>query len=163
MGRQAQGYNVHGQPVTEWPVHGGLVPVHGGLIPVHGSNNAQNPNIVTDGDGASAATWLPNTGGASSVGGRIRVTGAGVNPDAYQVLAVEAGATYDVTADLFAGTGNPQLRIGEFISDFARLIFSGAGSKVGQFTALDTSVTITLMSVGSATFDEFDNIVIRKV
>jgi len=31
---QAQGQYIHGQPVTAWPPHGGLVPTHGAPIPI---------------------------------------------------------------------------------------------------------------------------------
>ncbi len=37
---QQLGIYVHGEVVTQHPVHGGLIPVHGGLSPTHGSANA---------------------------------------------------------------------------------------------------------------------------
>lgn len=131
------------------------------------------PELVVNGDGASAAGWVANASTVSSVGGMLQcvTTGTGDN-GAYQDIPVVSGKTYSISAFITNNSASASAGVRAVTESWASLAVS-SGIPAGQsgtvsFKATATSAVIRCGLDRRATgvvgdIVRFDDITVREI
>ena len=132
-----------------------------GYIP--GTTEGEN---VVNGDFGSLTGWTNNTATLSLSGGRgVATNNAAAQGFAYQSIPVIIGQSYRYSAEIYAGSNNGRMRLGNSAGNtaYADLQIVGTGTPAGTFTPTATPIFISIgpNSNTNAATAQFDNISIR--